>query len=188
MKVVGHQAEIESAQQAFKNAVSSAATEQVPSRIGFPHGKGDPHGNLNAPVYWLARADLWAYFGFAPSKKAPRRYWNAFGLGKPGPAVSIACEINPPLGGIDRRCAGAFARSGEDLYVVHRGKFNAYRGGIPKDFTRDKFDGRWIEVDDGGRYSEFLMVGKLSDPKFVSDLAGFVAAVVTLKQNFKGRE
>lgn len=186
MRVLEHRAEIKRSQKAFRNAIVATATT-VLTRIGFPHGKGDPLGNLNAPVYWLAQADLWAYFGFVPSKKGPGRYWNALGPGKPGSVVSIACEINPPRDGIDRRCAGAFARSGEDLYVLHRGKFNSYRGAIPKDFTREKFDGRWVDVDDGGRYSEFLMVGRPSDPKFVSDLASFVAAAVTLKRNFKGR-
>lgn len=181
MRILVDRKEIERAQQAFENAISSVATEHVLTRIGYPSGY------LDAPVYWIARADLWAYFGFHPEGKSLGRYWNAFGLNKPGTAVSITCEINPPFEGINRRPAGAFGRSGGDLYILHRGKFNAYRGAIPKDFTRDNFDGKWIVVDDGDRCPDLLRVGKLSDPKFVYDLRDFVEAVTRLKDRYRSR-
>ena len=181
MRILVDRKEIEGAQQALEHAVLSVATEQVLTRIGYPSGY------LDAPVYWIAAAGLWAYFSSPSEEKAPGKYWNAFGLGKPDTVVNIVCEINPPVHGIYRRCAGAFAQSGEDLYILHRGNFNAYRGAIRKDFTRNNFDGKWIDVDDGDRCSELLRVGKLPDPKFVHDLRDFVQAVSRLKDRYRSR-
>ena len=179
MKILADRKEIERSQQAFKKTVSSAATEQVLTQIGYPSGHLD-----DAPVYWIASAALWAYFGLSADEK---RYWNVFGLGKPDNAVSIMCEINPPVRGIDRRPAGAFGRSGRDLYILHRGNFNAYRGRIPNDFIRANFEGTWISAGDGERDSELLMVGKLSDPRFVYDLRDFVEAATRMRAHYKTR-
>ena len=183
MTILADRTEIERSQQAFKEAVSSAATEQLLTKIEHPNGHLD-----DARVYWIASTALWAYFGFPPEEKSPgKRYWNVFGLGKPDNAVSIMCEINPPVRGIDRRPAGAFGRSGRDLYILHRGNFNAYRGRIPNDFIRANFEGTWISAGDGERDSELLMVGKLSDPRFVFDLRHFVEAATKMREHYKTR-
>ncbi len=182
MRILDDRTEIERAQQAFEKAVSAVA-RKVRTQIGYPSGHLD-----DAPVYWIASADLWAYFGLPPGGKSPgMRYWNAFGLGNPATPVSIRCEINPPVQGIDRRPAGAFGRSRDNLYILHRGNFNAYRGRIPQDFVRANFDGKCISADDGDRDSELLMVGKLEDPRFVYDLRDFVKAAIRLKEHYKAR-
>ena len=178
MRILADKMAIKSSQQAFKDAVSTVATEEILTRIGFQGGYHD------ARVYWVASAGLWAYFGLPPDEKSPGRYWNAFGLSKPGTAVSITCEINPPVHGTYRRTAGAFGRSGAELYLLHRGHFTA-GGAIPKAFTRDYFDGKWISVDDGDRCSDLLRVGRLPDPSFVYDLRDFVKAVMKLKEIYK---
>ena len=135
MRILADRTEIKRSQQALKKAVSSAATNQVSTRIGQQGWHRD------ARVYWIASVGLWAYFDFQSPGK---RYWNAFGLGKPNNAVSITCEINPPVCGINRRFAGAFGRYGGDLYILHRGNFTG-GGKIPKGFMRDHFN------DFGGR-------------------------------------
>ena len=86
MRILADRTEIKRSQQAFKKAVSSAATNQVSTRIGQQGWHRD------ARVYWIASVGLWAYFDFQSPGK---RYWTAFGLGKPNNAVSITCEINP---------------------------------------------------------------------------------------------
>ena len=176
MRILADRTEIERSQQAFENAVSSAATEQRETRIGH-RGK-----HLDASVYWNPSAGLWAYFD-PPNEK---RYWNAFGLVEPATAVSITCEINPPVCGINPHFAGVFGRAGGDRYILHRGNFTA-GGKIPKDFIRANFDDgcRWISVDDSDR--DLLRVGKLSDPRFVYDLRDFVEAVKKLKKDYKTR-
>lgn len=177
MRVLADRSEIEKAQRALEKVVTSNATLRV-GQIS------DPGGYREGRIHWIDRVELWANFEKRPDVP---RYWNLFGLGQPDPLVHIVCEINPPVSGIDRRSAGAFGRSGKDLYLLHRGHFNAYRGRIPKRFVRVNFEGRWCSVDDGGRESKLLMVGKLSDSQFVTDLRDFVSAAVKLKQNYKGR-
>ena len=132
--------------------------------------------------------NLWAYFGLPPGGKSiGRRYWNAFGIGKPTGVASIDCEINPPIQGISRRPAGAFATLDDDIILLHRGAFNAFRGRIPREFMRANLDGTWVVAQDGDRETDFLQVGSLSSPSFVSDLAEFVKAAAQLKAFYKGK-
>ena len=178
MRILADEGKIAEAQKAFEEVVAGVADERRLTDIRHPHG------HLQAQVYWVSSAGLWAYFGFPPDGKSPgKRYWNAFGLEKPSNSVSIMCEINPPVRGVYRRSAGAFADAGGELYVLHRGYFNAFRGRIPNAFTYSHFNGAWIPVTDEKR--KLLQVGKLSDHDFVVTLGNFVAAVGDLKSAYK---
>lgn len=180
MIILADEDAITKAQKAFEQAVSSVVDERMLTDIGHPNG------HFEAQVYWMSSAGLWAYFGFPPDEKSPgKRHWNVFGLGKPSDSVSIMCEINPPVRGIDRRSAGAFGEDRGELYVLHRGHFNAFRGRIPNDFTRSQFNGTWISVADGDRNSEFLKVGKFSGHDFVGALRNFVFEAGQLKSAYK---
>ncbi len=180
MRILADEDAITGAQKAFEQAVSSVADERIQTDIGHPNG------HLEAQAYWVSSVGLWAYFGFPSDEKSPsKRYWNVFGLEKPSDSVSIMCEINPPVRGIDRRPAGAFAEDGGELYVLHRGNFNAFRGRIPNAFTRSNFNGTWISAADGDRDSELLKVGKLPSHDFVGSLRNFVVEAGRLKSAYK---
>ena len=104
MRILADEKAIKKAQRAFESAITAAADAQMSTVISHPSGQ------FPTAVYWVSSVDLWAYFGVPPNEKSPgQRYWNVFGLGKPAAAVSIICEINPPIRGIYRRPAGAFA-------------------------------------------------------------------------------
>jgi hypothetical protein len=179
MRILHEEREIQEAQSAFQQAI---ATESQKLDTTISH----PAGQIHAAVHWIKGADLWAYFGFPPSvKSSGKRYWSAFGLGKPGKVVSIVCEINSPIRGIDRRPGGAFAEAG-DVYLLHRGTFNAFRGRIPRDFIYQNFQGAWVTASDGDRESKLLKIGKLSDQRFIDDLHRFVAESYRVKSAFKG--
>ena len=177
MRVLVNGKKIERAQQEFMKLVSSNSTKHR-MRIGDPGGHRE-----NALVYWIGCVDLWA--NFEKPLEPGERYWNLFGLGKPDSVARTMCEINLPTRGINRRLSGAFARSGEDLCILHRGHFNAYRGRIPMDYVYANFKGTWISVGDGDRDSKLLSVGKLSDTEFLYDLRDFVQAVTKLKETYK---
>ena len=180
MRILTDERQIASTQKTFEEVVAGVSDECIQVDIGHPNG------HLKDQVYWVSSAGLWAYFGFPPNEKLPdKRYWNVFGLGKPAESISIMCEINPPVRGIDRRPAGAFAEDGGELYVLHRGNFNAFRGRIPNAFTRSYFNGTWISVADGDRDSELLKVGELSGRDFVGALRNFVAEAGRLKSAYK---
>lgn len=181
MRILSGEAEIGRVQKEFERIVSLAGGIPVQTSIGHPNG------HLDTRVLWIPSINTWAYFGLPPDEKSSgERYWNVFGIGEPGASVSIVCEINPPIRGIDRRPSGAFAESsGGDISVIHRGLFNAFRGRIPKDFTRHNFNGTWISVNDGDVITDVLRVGALSDTNFVHDLRAFVIEADRLKEVYK---
>ena len=182
MRILANEDKIKKSQHEFEEAVVKAVSEQIETEIGYPSGR------RKASVHWVPTAKLWAHFSLPSDEKSSgQRYWNVFGLGKPTTSVNIMCEINPPFQGINRRTGGAFGQTGENLYILHRGNFNAYRGRIPNDFIRDNFCGRWCSAGDGGRDSELLVVGKLQDPHFVDDLCKFVTEAARVRELYKAR-
>ena len=171
MRILADEDEITKAQCGFKEAVTKAASRKIKTKIGH-RGR-----DRTVSVYWVRAADLWACFDWVYGEK---RYLNLFGLGKPSASVSIACEINTPIRGIDRKIAGAFAEDRGEIYLLHRGKFTAH-GGITKKFVYENFMGTCISASDDDQNSKFLRVGKLSAPRFVDDLHKFVTEVVRVK-------
>jgi hypothetical protein len=183
MRVLTEKSEVERAMECFKTAVCAVGPRLISTRIGRPDG------TMDASVQWLPTADIWAYFGLPPGRSADKYFWNVFGVGKPGDTVNITCEINPPISGIRRQVQGAFVESTlGQVYVVHRGSFNAFRGRIPKDFVLDQFQGRWLSVIDGERTADVLCIGNLSDSNFVDDLQQFVLEVARIKELYKASQ
>ncbi len=177
MKVLISKEEIQIAQEQFATAIRSRgkATEIV--SLGFQSG------HFDSTVSWLEGLGFWAYFGFPPGEKSPgERYWNVFGLGKPSGSVSIACEINPPVRGINRQAAGVFLEDPSGgVHVGHRGILNA-RGRIEKDFVFSNFQGEKLTVDDAGKRTSILHVGQLHDSSFPASLRDFIREVVRVKE------
>ena len=184
MRILANKDEISRAQREFEEVVVKAASERIETRIGYPAGQ------RKAFVHWVPKTDLWANISLPSDVNYPaQRYWNVFGFGKPTASnpVNIMCEINPPFEGIDRRSAGAFGQAEGNFYILHRGRFTAYRGGIPKRFIRAEFRGSWHSVRDGDRDSQLLVVGRLRDSNFVDDLRKFVAEAVRVRGLYKAR-
>src|SRR5262245_48043687 len=115
LEALSKRTEVSAAFEAFRLALTNGI-EPVKKHIGYQGGGS----TLN--VYWRAREGFWC--ALEPTR-ASNRYWCAFGLGNPDePAnLSIACEINSPHEGVDRRIAAAFARDARGhLSIVHSGK------------------------------------------------------------------
>lgn len=169
-------AEIGMAQEMLRNSLTFYSRESIPATIGFQSGSCD------AAVTWLPSLGIWAHFGYPPKEKSPgRRFWNVFGIGKPSGMVSIVCEINPPVQGINRHAQGAFARSSDgQLSVVHRGRFNVH-GGITKQFFRNHYGQPYVVVNDGSRISDVIHVGMLSSREFGESVRNFVVEVDRIK-------
>ena len=132
MRIITDRTEISALQERFSHLVTSRATSKIPVSIGYQSGQFDTEVN------WLSDLGYWAYFGFPPSEKSPgERYWNVFGVGKPSGMVSIVCEINPPVHGINRQAAGGFVRDDFASYLIHRGILMPVGGSI----KTSSFDG-----------------------------------------------
>ena len=99
----------------------------VESIVGWPGG----HGTFS--LAWHPDLGVW---GVMEPDFTTGRYW--FGLGTTDPhtarMVGLTCEINPPMEGINRRCAGLFARDADGaVYLTHSGKVGGGRRGIGGD-------------------------------------------------------
>ena len=176
MRVITSGKEAEAAEDQLIASVRSRGSETEVVSIGYQSG------HFDAKVIWAHEFGFWGYFGFPPSEKSPgERYWNVFGLGAPLGSVSIACEINTPVSGTNRQAAGVFlSDSSGQTHMGHRGIFNA-NGRVQKDFVFSNFRGEKLEVDDAGRRSNVLYIGRLNDPQFPAELRHFIDEAVRVK-------
>jgi hypothetical protein len=176
VRILDTKREISKAQSEFKHSLDTYPSEAIKVQIGY---QGGSHRVF---VKWIDKLGLWARFGFTPTKKSKRkRYWNVFGIGRPSGLVSIVCEINPPIDGINRKVYGAFSKDTEgNTIVLHRGKFHVH-GGMKKEFFRREYRGSWIEVVDGDRIASVVRVGAISNRNFGNQLREFILEIMRIK-------
>jgi hypothetical protein len=168
------------AQTAFthlRNALTRKA-ESFVQEVKWPNGRG------RFQVFWHSEHGIWALPRKQPPHGQSNRFWCAYGTQNPAlhKSLRIMCEINPPT--IDNaRSAGAFVRdSGGELYLVHTGRIGGGAKGVGKVRFLDFYKGprQTVEWPDG-RSTEFAIIGRISSPSFLSDLAKFVFAVERFK-------
>jgi hypothetical protein len=149
--------------------------------VGWP---GD-HGEFT--LYWHEKAGFWVVFG----EEEQSRYWCAYGTMDPNThsSVNITCEINPPIEGIDRRCAGIFLKdSGTGLYLGHSGKVGGGRKGIGKTNFLEQYSGTREEVEwPDGVTAEVVLLGKIGGRSFINNLAAYLRAVEAFKSDTTGQ-
>jgi hypothetical protein len=141
---------------------------------------GHPGGAFSAKVFWSSRLGIWMYH----EKISGNRCGHAFGVGKPTGAspVSITCEINFPLHGIDRRMGGALAKNRHGrIFVVHRGKIGGGKKGVGKSLFEKHYRGALSVMEDGNAETTVALVGALNSPRFVRQVTQFVRKVNQMK-------
>lgn len=140
---------------------------------------GSPGGAFETNFLYVQEFDFWAVFD-----ESDNRYWNAFGVGKPiaGKNNSITCEINLPYEGINRRIAGLFAKEGEEVLLLHRGKIGGGKKGIGKELFWDHFRDDPFKILDGKINNNLALIGSLDSPHFVQQVSRFVHEVSRIKK------
>lgn len=174
LRVLDNESSISKAQQRFVEQFNQFVDKRIPVKLGYPGG------SFEDEVSWCAELDIW----ICSRTIAGSRYWNAFGIGRPAERknVSITCEINFPLRGIDRRVAGAFVASSHgEVYVVHRGRIGGGRKGIGKSLFEENHIGAWIDVEDGKVENTVALIGGLHSPRFARQVSHFVSEVGRIK-------
>jgi len=141
---------------------------------------GHPGGAFRAKVLWSDRLGIWMFH----EKISGNRCGHAFGVGKPSgtSSISITCEINFSLHGIDRRMGGALAedRHGR-IFVVHRGKIGGGKKGVGKTLFEKHYRGAWAVMEDGSAVSTVALVGVLNSLRFVRQVTQFIHKVDMMK-------
>jgi hypothetical protein len=186
LSVIDREEEIAAAQGEFEAALRREMTDEIGVILGFQGGE------LSLPVMWLGQVGIWAHLGRVSRGRhgtGPPRYWNAFGIGRPGAGrtVAIECEINFPFGGIRRNVSGAYAREseGKAVHLLHRGRLTG--DGLDKAYVKRHFDGEWVTINDGGIKAEVISLGPLDAAGLGRRVAHFVIQVRRLKDRAKAK-
>ena len=174
LKVVADQKAIKKYAGQFHKRFKPFVDETIKVKLGHQGA------SFSAKVLWCEELGIWKF------SQAVRdvRYWNAFGIGKPGtPGVlSIASEINFPWVQIDRKTGGAFAEDAwGNIFVIHRGKIGGGRKGVGKSLFEQNYRGVWSFMEDGDNLSEVAVIGNLKSERFASQTALFVKKVEMMK-------
>jgi hypothetical protein len=175
LKIIQEEAAIRRYQRQFIRSFKPLVDEKIPVHLGHPGA------STEAKVLWSSRLGIWLYTG----KTQEGRYWNAFGIGKPKirTHIPITCEINFPVGGIDRRIGGALARDRKGrVFVVHRGRIGGGKKGIGKSLFADHYRGVWEIMEDGDEETTVALIGVLNSPRLVRQVAQYIHKISEIKE------
>ncbi|MFZ3103329.1 MAG: hypothetical protein WA096_01290, partial [Smithella sp.] len=174
LKVIADQPAIKKYAGQFNKKFKPFVDEAIKVKLGH-QGAGFP-----AKVLWSKELGIWK---FSQTIKEVR-YWNAFGIGKPGTSsvLSIASEINFPWEQIDRKTGGAFAEDAwGNVFVIHRGKIGGGRRGVGKSLFEQNYRGVWSFMEDGDSISQVAVIGNLASGRFALQAAQFVKKIEIMK-------
>ena len=174
LKVIEEQPAIKKYAGQFNKKFKPFIDEEIKVKLGH-QGAGFP-----AKVLWSKSLGIWK---FSRAIKEVR-YWNAFGVGKPGESsvLSIASEINFPWAQIDRKTGGAFAEDAcGNVFVIHRGKIGGGKKGVGKSLFEHNYRGVWEFMEDGDSISQVAVIGDLKSSRFALQAAQFVKKIEILK-------
>ena len=176
LKIIADQAAIKKYAGQFNKKCKPFVDESIKVKLGH-QGASFP-----AKVLWSKKLGIWK---FSQAVKEVR-YWNAFGIGKPGTGsvLSIASEINFPWSGIDRKTGGAFAEDAwGNVFVIHRGKIGGGKKGVGKSLFEQSYRGVWSFMEDGHAISQVAVIGNLKSERFALQVAQFVKKIEMMKSS-----
>ncbi len=172
--------EISAAQRSFVSVFAERSDEVVRCRAGYQGGW------MPIEAHWNEKLGIWLAWEFQGRDKVSiPRHWNAFGTNRPisDRNMSITCEINFAVQGIEARLEGAFSKDGEGgLHIVHRGGIGGGRRGIGRSSFFRSYYGKRLRIPERGEEREFALVADLESPRLADQVACFVHEVERIKE------
>lgn len=146
-------------------------------RLGFRGAGSEEHTVRHNGRIW--------FHSFLLEDAGERRYWNAFGIYKPGSdTLNVVVEINVPVDDNKQLVAGFFGvevGSG-DSYLLHSGKIGGGRPGIGKEAFLAGSDLELVAVQySAGEKRSGIAVGLLGDKMLPASIENFVTQVEKFK-------
>ncbi|MEL7672022.1 DUF3578 domain-containing protein [Methanobacterium sp.] len=154
--------EIKKAKEIFENRFKEIVDETISSE--FRNNK-----------IWFPKLGIWTSFN-----ETQNYFYNPFGVGKPTPYSLTTIEINFSFKG--NKVSGVFAKdSSNTIYLLHRGKL----GGkfVGKQILKENYGGEWVNVKEGDKESNLILIGALNEPNFLEKVKNFVFEVDRIKNN-----
>jgi len=184
LQVVTNEREIAGAVSILSGQMTEGG-ERFDTTVGF---KG---GDVDAALFW--REDLSIWSAFEKPYKLENRHWCVFGVDYPEGKrnLAITAEINPPLEGMNRRCAGVVLHDeAGKLYIGHTGNLRGGYPGVGKKAFLAYYprEPREVVVWPNGRYEEIIIVGILGQADLPARVADFVYEVRTFKDAVRSGE
>ncbi|MCW4470194.1 hypothetical protein OGH69_14545 [Flavobacterium sp. MFBS3-15] len=174
IKIIDDQKTIKILQNRFHQRLFELLPETEYAFVGFPAG------SFRDNIHYSSDLQIWTSF-----HEEDNRFWNGFGVGKPvsEKGISLVGEINFPFKGINRRIAGVFAEDENgEILILHRGKIGGGTKGVGKKLFFRKHNGEFITAWDGGRKTEFALVGELESEFFIEQIADFIHSINRIKK------
>lgn len=132
-------------------------------------------------VLYSAELNMWWLLGLSGDKK---RYWNAFGIGKPEYNVNIIVELNYSIEGVNRRVAGNWAVDDDGRYCLfHSGAITIGKTGEGRSRFKSMYLGEFYDLDLEGKHREAALVARLDEENFAWQIKDFVEQVGRIKNN-----
>ncbi len=175
LKAIVEEGAIRRCQRRLARGMRAALTDRYAVRLGHPGA------SASARVSWCEGLGIWFCF----RRQGADRYGNIFGVRKPGgqASLSITCEINVPVRGIDRRLGGVFARDEAGrVFLVHRGRLGGGKKGVGKTLFEEHYRGLWTGLEDGDGRSTVAVVGMVASPRFPRQVGQFVRKIDRIKE------
>lgn len=170
--------------QASKTAFRTLKKRLIEDCQKFTGRIGWQGGNYEDVVYWNPRERFWFTL-----LEEHNRFWCPYGMADPSSArmLGIVVECNPPIKGIDHRCAGAFVTDGSKTYLAHTGKIGGGRKGIGKTaFVNSYPHGNWRTVHwPDGRESEMIVIGHVNGRRLPAQIGDFIREVHKFKKSVR---
>jgi hypothetical protein len=177
MRVVINKSEVSKLHKKLVAQLREFETERI--RVFTGH-KGE---NFIKKVSYSAELNIWWDMGDTVEGNSGRRYWNAFGIGKPDieRLDNIICEINYPVEGVNKRVAANWVVEGNDALLVHSGKIGGGRAGIGKNGFIKHYSGVFEQIDIDDLPEKITVVGKLGDISLPFQIKNFIYEVARIK-------
>lgn len=171
-------------QQEIADAWATFCEQMQRGSVPFERLNGWRGGGGTYTVHWQAEAGIWTTLG---TDWEHGRHWCGLGTDNPVSLRNLnqACQINPPIAGVNRRCAGLFVRgAGGAVYVTHSGKVGGGRKGIGKaTFTAFYTKGEVGSVNwPRTLATDAFVIGRIDADDLVASVALFVHTVERYKR------
>ena len=138
-------------------------------------------------IHWHQTNRMWSLL---TSRCEVDKYWCCYGLEEPWSvdSLSIVCEMNMPMEGVNRRMGGVFVRdeSGQ-VYLTHNGKIGGGKPGVGKSafLEAHNFRGKtaWSVAWPDGEVTGVIVVARIDDANLPDKVAKFVREVDKFKHS-----